>query len=78
MYRLVIDIPLGEDLDQAKEDASNLLSKIRSTWDKDDVEPPSNINDTQYRLSHDGDRTPKNYMNIDGDRALTRKLKVFE
>jgi hypothetical protein len=76
MYRLILDIPLGDDEKEAKVKAENILADVKFTLQDCGIEDTKNA---QYRLSKDDDRAAKNYLNIDkeSNRVLTSKLRLF-
>lgn len=55
MFRLHIDVPLGTDLEEAKDQADAILAALVVFRNKHQI---------QFRLSADGDRGNKNHMNI--------------
>ena len=80
MYRLHIDIPLGEDEDAAIKAANQLMQ-----WTFVDKEcrerllrlTSGNIETVNYRLGYDADRQRSNYLDKnENDHVSKRKLKV--
>jgi hypothetical protein len=77
MFRLIIDLPLGEDeelaADLSKEFLSSLEEMVLDCFVRD--EPFDNL---QYRLAKDEDRHPKNYLNKnENGHCATSKSKLF-
>lgn len=57
-YRLHIDIPLGNNLDEAKLFVKDIIHYLSS------MEKIEGVDYFQYKLSHDTDRGNKNYLDI--------------
>jgi len=61
MYRLHIDIPLGNNEEEAIIIASRMISTI-STHVRDRAKIDERIEGMNYRLGHDDDRQKSNYL----------------
>ena len=71
-YRLFIDVPLGNDLDIAKNIADQLVAIMENEFDVNDA-----LSVVQYKLSHDTDRANKNYLDInENGHASSKKMKI--
>ncbi len=62
MFRLVLDIELGEDQELAIKEAKFITEELRKLGS---TMPNGNINGMKLKLQRDEDRRPKNYMTID-------------
>ena len=77
MFRLIVDVPCGEDEQDAQIVANNILSLMKEVL-------PSRMGtdhykQLQYRLTNDSDRAARNYLNKDDQgHARTNKLKLFD
>jgi hypothetical protein len=70
MYRLYIDIPLTNDLTQSTKISKEVISKLESI-------EINGVKIVQYKLSHDLDRSNKNYLDINENGHCTnKKLKI--
>ena len=61
MYRLHIDITLGEDEEKAIESASRIISSV-GVHVKNRSREDTSITGMNYRLGHDDDRQKSNYL----------------
>jgi hypothetical protein len=74
VFRLHIDMPLGDNEAHAANVAKKLLSDIHATCNKHYDE----VSRFQYRLARDEDRTPKNFLNKnENGHAATGKAKII-
>lgn len=79
MFRLIIDFPLGDDEEIARDKAVELLTSIRATTLIEQSTSLDILEKGQFRLTKDGDRGNKNYMNVDETgRILTGKRKLID
>lgn len=83
MFRLFLDVPLGDNEVDAIIRANDFLNHIRESMTNGNIIgcPATNEilkNELQFRLGCDGDRGNRNYMNKDEfGHASTKKLKVI-
>jgi len=74
MFRLIIDIEMGEDQEEAIADSHDILRMIKNTLGHEANDPPVGL--SQYRLTKDGSYNKNNYLNIIDGRAMNAKLKL--
>jgi hypothetical protein len=75
VFRLVIDVVLGEDLKLAQEEAKYIVENIKDAFGN---YASHEVFTVQYRLSRDEDRTIRNYLDLDAEgHASTKKTKMF-
>lgn len=75
MFRLVIDVELGENSAVAVEQAKQILEELCLVQDGYLLELKDKI---KYRLQRDEDRRPKNYLEIDENgHASGQKAKLI-
>lgn len=79
MFRLHLDIGMGENLEDAKNLSQCFLDRIKELIEKEYNETTIKILKTlRYRLLRDDDRQPKNFLNIDDNgHASGKKAKMF-
>ena len=71
VYRLHIDVPLGTDLEKAKDLAEHLVEIMKGEFYGE------GLTFLQYRLSHDDDRGNKNYLDINENGHCTNKKMKY-
>ncbi len=71
MFRLHLDIPMGDNVDKAKEDAIMLLATLK------EVLMNEGFTETTYKLMRDGDRSGRNILNVVDGREMTKKLTLY-
>lgn len=68
MYRLIVDVAIGDDLETGKKLAELYLNDLRKL---------GTLPNAQYKLAKDGERGGKNFLNVDeSGRVLTAKLSL--
>jgi hypothetical protein len=71
IYRLHIDIPLTDNLEDSKELSEYIVSCLS------EMAKIENADYFQYKLSHDLDRSNKNYLDInENGHCSNKKIKV--
>ena len=76
MYRLHIDIPLGDNEEEAIQIASHMVSTI-STHVRHRAKIDSCVEGMNYRLGHDDDRQKSNYrMNNEEGNVNNKKIRL--
>lgn len=70
-YRLHIDIPLGDDLEESKAQAEHIVDFLSA------MSKIEGVDFFQYKLSHDQDRANKNYLDInENGHCSNKKIRV--
>jgi len=76
-YRLQLDIPLGNNQDDAVQTALTFLGMMRA-FEVDDTLPANFLRACQVRMTNDGDRSSKNYLDqLPNGNYSQRKLPLF-
>ena len=79
MYRLHIDIPLGEDEDEAVYKTKLLIQEFLSSHrgSMQHLNEKYGIEQVNYRLGHDEDRQKSNYLQMnDNGHCSNKKTKI--
>lgn len=72
-YRLHIDIPLGDDEDNAIKNAEVLMKMFESTDNNTARLNLLGVNKVNYRLGHDDDRQKSNYLDKNENGHVSNK-----
>ena len=81
MYRLHIDIPLGEDEEKAKYKANLLIQELITDHPHDGelthLHEKYGVEQVNYRLGHDDDRQKSNYLQVnENGHCSNKKTKI--
>tara|TARA_Y100000034_G_C6563091_1_gene243725 strand:- start:12 stop:266 length:255 start_codon:yes stop_codon:yes gene_type:complete len=80
-YRLHIDIPLGDDEEQATFIGNNLINQFFEDYSSAPIhilKEKYDIDQVNYRLGHDEDRQKSNYFDKDENGHVSnKKMKKF-
>lgn len=75
MYRLHIDIPLGEDQNNSIVRSNDIVNRIKDILKEHNLVGCGDI--MQYRLGEDTDRQPSNYLQINANgHCSNKKIRV--
>ena len=72
MYRLHIDLPLDEDLENSQQLSEHIIEILKNELYGE------GLSVVQYRLSNDTDRGNKNYLDINENGHCSNKKLSFE
>ena len=76
MYRLHLDLPLGEDLENAQKTAEQVIGVLKSELSCYGLKEKLTI--VQYKLCFDDDRRNHNYLDINENGHTSNKKLIFE
>lgn len=72
-YRLHIDIPLGDNEEQAIKNTETIMRIFRSSRNSDLMWSTLNVSQVNYRLGHDEDRQKSNYLDKNENGHVSNK-----